>query len=140
MRLEAFRPFRRIYRLVSFLLYPPAASLASCTSRRPIFCALQVFVWRIDSSQENSIWSPPAPLKFSYKLYKSRDIVCRELTHFSDSWYSFKKNLQSTSRQTQGAEGQMQHIGTLDPDKNYNISASQIDISKLFLHQLSADF
>lgn len=43
------------------------------------------------------------------------------------------------SRQTQYAEGQTQHFGTLTPDENYNISASQINISKVFLHQLSAE-
>lgn len=32
---------------------------------------------------------------------------------------------------TQYAEGQTQHFGTLNPDKNYYISESQIDISKL---------
>ncbi|KAF3703526.1 hypothetical protein EXN66_Car019214 [Channa argus] len=49
-----------------------------------ILCVLQVFVFSIDSSQKNSICAAPS-LKFLYKLYKLRDIVCKELTHFY-SW------------------------------------------------------
>lgn len=125
-RSAGFKPFRRIYRLVSSLLFPLAPSLTSCTTR--IVCVLQVFVYSIDSSQKNSIFSAPTPLKVLYKLYKRRDIVCKELTHFFDSWYFQKKVSNAHHVKIQNAEGRMQLYGTLNPDKNYYISASLIDI------------
>lgn len=128
------RPFGGIYRLVLSLLFPSVPLLLPAHHVSSAYCG--VFVWCIDSSQKelNLVCTCTFEV-FLHKLYKRRDIVFRELTHFSNLWFKknkiIKKSAMHVMSKTQYAEGQTQHFGTLNPDKNYYISESQIDISKL---------
>lgn len=91
-----------------------------------------VFLCCIDSSQKkkkknNSIWSAPEPFEVSLQTaqverhcLQAADTLRRLMAFFI--FFCLQKSQQCTSRQkTQYAEGQTQHFGTLNPDKNYHI-------------------